>query len=186
MRQDTIRWKLTIKAKSPLHIHGGIKETGVRGLLQRRGEYFIPATTIKGKWRSALRGIQGTACRSGNGDEPCGCLSCRIFGESGYYPSNIIVSDCMKIEQQGAKKEMIRSRIAIDRFRKTAVDGALVFTEVIPEGTVFEGRVELEAKDLEDREIALLKAALTELVTFIGGHASTGLGSVSIELEVMD
>ncbi|NLN65285.1 MAG: hypothetical protein GX144_07745 [Clostridiaceae bacterium] len=183
--RDTL-WKMTIKTQTEMHIHGGVKISGVQGLMKRDQKFIIPGSTLKGKWRDALRSIQGTACIQGYGDRKCGCLSCRVFGEGGFSPSIIRISDCIEKKGEETKAARIRTQIAIDRFRKTAREGALAFVETVPEGTIFEGSVRLTVRDLTEKEIAMLKAAAECLLVSIGSGVSRGLGNVKIALEVME
>jgi len=184
--QEEKVWEITIETKSQTHIHGGLKSSGMQGLLIREGRFIIPGSVIKGKWRDALRSIQGEECLNNTGNTPCGCPSCRIFGESGSSPSVIRISDCISIDTVDIKTTRIRTQIAIDRHLRLAKHGALVFIETIPEGTVLKGKVRIAIGKLSSRDIAMLRAAISGVVKSIGSGASRGLGEIDISLEVMD
>lgn len=184
--QEEKVWDIIIKTKSHTHIHGSLKSSGTLGLMVREGKFIIPGSLIKGKWRDALRSIQGEKCINGEGNTSCGCLSCRIFGESGFSPSTIRISDCIANDDIDKITSSIRTQVAIDRHLKLAKYGALVFIETIPEGVVFKGKVRIATGKLSAADIAMLRAAVSGVIKSIGSGASRGLGKVDITLEVVD
>lgn len=184
--QEEKVWEITIETKTQTHIHGGLGSSGTQGLMIRDGRFIIPGSLIKGKWRDALRSIQGEECVNGASNTSCGCTSCRIFGESGFAPSIIRVSDCISNDTVDKITSGIRTHVAIDRHLKLAKYGALVFIETIPEGTVFKGKVRITTGKLSAADITKLKAAATGVIKSIGSGVSRGLGRVDILLEVMN
>ncbi|NLY19465.1 MAG: hypothetical protein GX045_11185 [Clostridiaceae bacterium] len=184
--QEEKIWEITIETKTQTHIHGGLRSSGMQGLMIRDGRFIIPGSLIKGKWRDALRSIQGEKCVNGAGNSSCGCLSCRIFGESGFAPSIIRISDCISNDTVDEIASGIRTHVAIDRHLRISKHGALVFIETIPEGTIFKGKVRIATGKLPAMDITKLKAAATGVIKSIGSGASRGLGRVDVSLEVVD
>jgi CRISPR-associated protein Csm3 len=177
------RYELRIELETPLHIGGGRSTEGIETVRRNRmGIPFIPASTVKGRWRDALRKIQPSPCTLSDGDTvgECGCLACEIFGSQGYRPSRIVLTDCSlhPNDQLEMPRTTVRNLVGLDRYRRTARDGALAFFEVVPEGSVFEGEFETNSA-IVGEQLGYLLAAL-ESIRAIGAHKSRGIGFVRI------
>lgn len=106
------------------------------------------------------------------------CDVCKLFG-SPVQAGRLRVSDGMVKEWANAVQ--VRDGVVIDRDSQTAVDGLKYDYEVVPPGSRFELRIDLD--NPRDRDLALLGAALFEWHSgsSIGGFTSRGLGRFHLE-----
>lgn len=199
---------LIIEMAAPLHIGTGFR----RGLVHRTvlrdgaGQPFLPASSLKGRVRSACESLLPTL-----GLKPCHapypqsladcrrdeCLACRIFGAPGrgteLYWHDAMLKDWISVK--GCPREELaygqfqtRTQVQLSRARGLAAEAYLYSSEASAPNLVFEaplgitGYLELtpimDDPDLS-YELVLLLAGL-ELVHAIGGEVSRGLGQCKI------
>jgi CRISPR/Cas system CSM-associated protein Csm3 (group 7 of RAMP superfamily) len=133
-----------------------------------------------------------------SGGQPCGCVVCGLFGdlfpgvaderdrqteETGGRASRLLVFDASP--EVSAGNAALRDLVGIDRVSGTAArDAAAKFDlEVLPAGTTFFLRLELDASTSDD-EAALLAAVLSEWRegrAVLGGRSARGLGAFTLE-----
>ncbi|MBW1987363.1 MAG: CRISPR-associated RAMP protein [Deltaproteobacteria bacterium] len=106
------------------------------------------------------------------------CTVCQLFG-SPLQASRIFFSDGQLLSWDGTLQ--VRDGVCIDRDSETARHGAKYDFEVVPAGAAFDISIELE--NPEDRELALVGAALAEWENGfrLGGFTSRGLGKVRLQ-----
>ena len=46
--QEEKIWEITIETKTQTHIHGGLRSSGMQGLMIRDSRFIIPGSLIKG------------------------------------------------------------------------------------------------------------------------------------------
>lgn len=193
-----------LKARTAIHIGSGEERDATDGLCRRsaEGKYIIPGTAICGALRSiAVRlapRLGADVCYSLrtenriNKDQPCGCLVCQLFGDvnptegeteaKGGRASRLLVAHAEAVlpEKRTAR---IRDGVGIDRTSKTSARAASVKfdLEVLPKGTGFSLRLELE--DLSEEQKQLLTATLAEWKAgraWLGGGVARGLGAFDL------
>ena len=103
------------------------------------------------------------------------CDVCKLFG-SPVKTSRLRLADGLLVRETWAGVVQVRDGVVIDRDSRTAVDGLKYDYEVVPAGTAFGIRIDLE--DPTDAELALVGAALFEWSagSSLGGFTSRGLG----------
>lgn len=168
-----------MELKSPLHINAGSESDGMRKTLKIGNLVCIPGSSLKGKLRDNFRKVIDADCKLVPGKEQdCDCPVCVIFGGSGYMPSRLNI-DNLKPDNTEVNTT-IRSTVSIDRFRKVAKDGALVFSEAIDK-CVFKGTMQIfftsETEKYEGHIIIALK-----MIDSIGHSKSRGFGFVETEV----
>ena len=109
------------------------------------------------------------------------CDVCKLFG-SPVQAGRLRVSDGTL--KEWANVVQVRDGVVIDRDSQTAVDGLKYDYEVVPPGSRFKLRIDLDNPC--DRDLALLGAALFEWRSgsSIGGFTSRGLGRFHLEEEI--
>lgn len=109
------------------------------------------------------------------------CDVCKLFG-SPVQAGRLRVSDGML--KEWANVVQVRDGVVIDRDSQTAVDGLKYDYEVVPPGSRFALRIDLDNPC--DGDLALLGAALFEWRSgsSIGGFTSRGLGRFHLEEEI--
>lgn len=109
------------------------------------------------------------------------CVMCRLFG-SPYVASRIYCSDLSVDENTWSGRYMIRDGVAIDRDTNTAADKRKYDFEVVPSGTRFKLRLQVDNGDPTDIGFVLLLIhALETQQILIGGARSRGLGWCTLE-----
>ena len=178
-----------IEVRTGLHI-GGSKETldigGVDNPVIRikKGEVYIPGSSLKGKIRSLIERKNGI--KKGKEGEPCSCGTCeicRIFGphksDNIEEPVRIIVRD------SHAKGDNIETEIkyenTIDRVSGKAANPRQ--SERVPEGTEFD--FEIIFNIYKDEDIDLINKFIEgmELLEddYLGGSGSRGYGQIKFK-----
>lgn len=208
MRYQAILGKLV--ARTAVHIGTGEDSDATDDLCRRdaEGNFIIPGTAIGGVLRTiAMRlapQLGSPVCRalwsqeelSRLSDEernrPCGCWVCHLFGDinpsegdsggTGGRASRLFVAHA-KASLPGAKTPCIRDGVGIDRASRAAARAAAVKfdMEVLPKGTEFDLRLELE--DANENDERLLAVALAEWQAgraWIGGRVARGLGALDL------
>jgi len=197
----------TCIARTAMHVGTGEGRDVTDDLCRRdaEGNYMFPGTAIGGALRTIatrlaprLGAAVCKALQSKNDGQRCGCMVCHLFGEinpsegdteeAGGRASRLVVAHARACLPQG-KTPRIRDGVGIDRASRTAARAGSVKFDlgVLPRGTGFERRVELEDTDegddrsLEDER--LLAAALAEWQAgraWLGGRVARGLGALDL------
>lgn len=173
---------------------------------------LIPASQLKGRLRheceKIARGLKWDICESpkaetmcpqrkgldGNfhreeykvqGDERDHCLICQIFGNP-VLPSQVLFDDLVCTEDPENLREVIRSRVTINRRRQTAEENKLYFLETSPAHAQlqFQGDIHF-LPDCPDFGKALIYASLQH-INALGGSKSSGLGWLTWNIEKPD
>ncbi len=204
---------LTITAKSPLLVQGAQAEEGPAAFYRARDpvdggreKCCIPATTLKGVWRSAAESILRSfepwlACDpfeegQGKQSQSCSkrfeesevigtprayaavCPACRLFGSTAH-AGLLQFQDAWLV---GTPQTVTHTGIAIDRFTGGVKQGALYSYEALPAGVRFTTR--LTVHNVEFWQIGLLALVSREMAdgrVRIGSGTRRGLGHVAIE-----
>jgi len=197
-------------ARTALHPGTGASVAVTDDLLRRdaRGRYLLPGTAIGGALRAiATRlaprlGGNIKICRAllrdddvppAEREKPCGCPVCHLFGDinpsegdseaEGGRASRLFIAHATAALPP-AHSARIRDGVGIDRASRVAARaGRVKFDlEVLPPGTAFDLRLELEDASADDER--LLAAALAEWQAgraWLGGRVARGLGAFSLE-----
>jgi len=191
-----------IKATTAVHVGAGRENQCTDAPCRRdsRGRWVIPGSAVAGTLRSLATRL---APRFGHGPcaaliNPkvtgyCGCRVCQLFGEIKPGP------DMENNEEQGSSSRvrfydaplkdmpgspLIRDMVGISRYTNTASATAKFDAEVLPAGTTFCFRIELDSREEQEQCERLLAAALSEWQQgrgFIGGLTARGLGAFILE-----
>jgi len=114
------------------------------------------------------------------------CIICRIFGNKAL-AAHISISDARPTD--GDIKTFSRTRIAIDRFTKTALPRALFDYEYVPEGYKWKFKIIAWNIDLGDKNgdassrLRLLLENLASIGLFMGGMKSAGHGLLRLVVD---
>jgi len=193
--------------ESGLHIGGGrgtLTTTDSAVMKFADGRPFIPGSSMKGAFRSAVERVAGSlpqvrscALAQGN-DERCPtpdserrdattaedavldalCDTCDLFG-SPFMAGKLRFYDLQVIPATWAGITEVRDGVGIDRDSGCAVDRIKYDYEVVPSETEFEFRLVVENPDAARREIGLVAVGLRELeagMIPLGGIRTRGLG----------
>jgi CRISPR/Cas system CSM-associated protein Csm3 (group 7 of RAMP superfamily) len=191
-------------ARTAVHVGSGQGEETSDAFFRRDagGDWVIPGTAVAGSLRALatrllprLRlGGSETVCQAlveADRKGPCGCAVCRLFGDlnPGDEDENtdacaalLWVHDARPLAPPG--NPAIRDLVGIDRISGAAARSAAAKfdVEVLPTGTVFRLRLELDA-DAQEPDEQLLAAVLAEWEqgrATIGGRAARGLGAFEL------
>jgi len=172
----TITYKVSIKIITPFNIATGESTDGFlnKSTVRYKGKPYIPGSTIKGKIRNNFHMINDLE----HNEENCNCPMCKIFGKPGYSPSKIYIDD-FKTEEDSLT--IVRFGNAIDRYRRTARDGAL-FTEELSANSLFKGFIKIYFDDSTIAYKEKLEMAI-KMIDSIGNGRSRGHGHVEIDLK---
>lgn len=187
---------------TPVHIGSGLFRTAngevVKEAVRSNDVLVIPGTSLKGAFRSAAEAISD-ACEATNSRSACTedkgyCVCCRIFGGRGYL-GRVGYRDARPVGEVTAMIHRVPSLWAPRR----SLDGRKVYLhgdgepataangepwEVIPAGTQFAFRVEVES--LAKDELCLVLTAMGafgDLTPILGGGKPRGLGSVRVAVQ---
>jgi len=187
--------------RTAVHVGTGNDTETVDDLLRRdnRGRPLIPGTAITGALRSIATRLaprlEGEGpCHAVKAKDPkkaCRCLVCRLFGdvnpqedaEEGGNAARILVYDAV-LESSDVQ---IRDGVGIDRVTGAAArrEHIKFDLEVLPAGTKFKLRIEIDPKWKQDESaLQLLAASLAEWKEgrgAVGGRVSRGLGGFTLE-----
>lgn len=189
-------------ARTAIHIGSGEGGDTTDALCRRdaEGRWLIPGTAIGGALRAIatrhaprLRGVEiCKGMREDNDGKPCGCAVCHLFGEfnpgeenaeeSGGRASRLLIANA-RAHLPSDKSARIRDGVGIERASRTAARaGRVKFDlEVLPAGTEFDLRLELE--DTSPQDERLLAVALAEWQAgraWLGGRVARGLGAFEL------
>lgn len=193
--------------ESGLHIGGGrdtLTTTDSAVMKLVNGRPFIPGSSMKGAFRSAVERVAGSlprvrSCGLGTGkDERCPtphhegtdvtraddevlgalCDTCHLFG-SPFMAGKVRFSDLQVMTETWAGITEVRDGVGIDRDSGRAVDRIKYDYEVVPSETEFEFRLVVENPAEERCELGLIAVGLRELeagMISLGGIRTRGLG----------
>lgn len=185
--------------RTALHVGTGNSTEAADDLLRRdaQGRILIPGTSLAGSLRTIATRLAprlGSApCQSiQEGDfigKICGCLACQLFGDVN--PQRDHTKGCASrliIFDAPLEKEpelVIRDGVGIDRVSGAAArKERLKFDlEVVPAGTAFSLRMELDPNLKGEQLLELLAAALAEWQAgrgAVGGRVGRGLGALEL------
>lgn len=167
-----------------------IPGTAIAGALRTLATRMAPCMGLKAK-REACVELLSKEDRPSMEEDTCGCAVCHLFGE--FYPnkktakteggraSRLWIYDAKCL---AAPRPFVRDGVGIDRRTGVAASAAQVKfdTEVVPAGAKFELRLEME--DINDDDIKLLAATLTEWQAgraWLGGNTGRGLGNAKLD-----
>lgn len=202
--------QLKITAQSPLLVQGAQAVRGASGFYQARDpadsgrrKFCIPASSLKGVWRSTVEHILRSfdpqlACdpfATGSGPSQfCGkrlenersarhmyresCPACRMFGNT-VHAGQLLLQDAWAVGQP--KSEMEKVGIAIDRFTGGVKQGALYSYTALASGATFTTQVTLQ--NVEFWQLGLLALVCREMNEGrirLGSGTRRGLGHVEI------
>ncbi len=189
----------TLTLRTALHVGTGEDTETTDEVLRRdaRGRLLIPGTAIAG----ALRSI-ATRLAPRLGDKPCQalegklstkacqCLVCQLFGDVNPREDNeeavaarVLVYDAVL---DASPPLTIRDGVGIDRVTGAAARRERIKFdyEVLPAGTTFKVRLEIDRQlKSDDRTLTLLAASLAEWEQgrgVVGGRVGRGLGALSL------
>ena len=200
----------TLVARTAVHIGTGEGGDTTDDLCRRdaEGNFIIPGTALGGVLRTIATRLAprlgSPVCRALWSQEeqnrlsdeerhrPCACWVCHLFGdinpgegdteEEGGRASRLFVAHA-KASLPDGKTLRIRDGVGIDRMTRVAARAAAVKfdMEVLPKGTEFDLRLELE--DADENDERLLAVALAEWQAgraWIGGRMARGLGAFDL------
>ncbi len=184
-------YDVKVELLSPMHINGGVSADGKRITVKSDDKPYIPATLFKGLVRNNFEMLINTYRNEEcNGKEtakkPCQCMTCTLFGKSGFQKSRIIFDN---LESKQDLKTDIRTNISINRYLRKANDGALVFSEVVSNydsngnNAAFDGQITAYYPVNQDEEYEKYLKAAIQNINCIGLGKSRGLGFVKIEVK---
>ncbi|MFQ3684445.1 RAMP superfamily CRISPR-associated protein [Roseiflexus sp.] len=190
----------TLTTRTALHAGTGKDTDTTDDLLRRdaRGRLLIPGTAIAGALRSiatrlAPRFTDTEPCQALTGltNRACRCSVCRLFGDVNPQEDNetataarLIVYDAVL---DALPQRSIRDGVGIDRVTGAAARRErLKFDyEVLPAGTTFKLRLEIDPRlEHPEQTLLLLAAALAEWEQgrgAIGGRVGRGLGAFNLD-----
>ncbi len=163
---------------------------------------YIPSSTIKGNFRSAIEAFAKSLANKQNKqeykcEEYCRieqdenvfkdpCVVCSLFGGSDL-ASHIIIGDAF-LEEDSIKElhTKLKPGIAIDREKQVSRDGSLFFIETLQPGAKFELKLIVNniTQETKQKEFELLQTLFhminIGLISF-GGKKSSGMGRFELE-----
>jgi CRISPR/Cas system CSM-associated protein Csm3 (group 7 of RAMP superfamily) len=189
----------TLKLRTSLHVGTGAGTETADDLLRRdaRGRLLIPGTALAGALRSIATRLaprfSGTglcyALKAKDPKKACGCLVCQLFGdvnpqeddETGN-AARVIFYDAVL---DATPKLQIRDGVGIDRTTGAAARRERIKfdMEVLPAGTTFKLRIELDRRLTDEAAVRLLAVTLAEWQAgrgAVGGRVSRGLGAFDL------
>jgi CRISPR/Cas system CSM-associated protein Csm3 (group 7 of RAMP superfamily) len=178
--------------KSPLLIGSGKKERyDIELLKTKEGNPFIPATTIAGVIQSRLELLtEEFADRNKLDKEQIKSIK-KIWGEAADIDnpdskqSSFIFYDSM-LNNNNKKNISVRDGIAIDNKIGVTSDGAKFEYEILESGTIFDFKIEVNAKDTKEKELSkrLLKTIedyFAEKAISVGANTNNGFGKLLLK-----
>jgi CRISPR-associated RAMP protein (TIGR02581 family) len=168
---ETLAHALGMSACLLDHAASGIDCTSDVKLYHRR---------LRGEYRKVLESTTSTADERLAWIETNTCDVCKLFG-SPVRAAKLKCSEGRLDPASWVNVVQVRDGVVLDRDSHTAVDGLKYDYEVVPSGTVFAVRFDLE--DPTEAQLALVGAALFEwhAGSSIGGFTSRGLGRFRLD-----
>jgi CRISPR-associated RAMP protein (TIGR02581 family) len=186
----------SLEALTGIHIGSGdlTKVTDLPIFRNGNNEILVPGTSLAGALRALCTKLAAhigyEKCTGVNDNLPqavCKCPVCELFGSlptdgdsEEVLPSKIWIHDAILTKNVGVS---IRDRVGIDRETGASASGAKFDIEVLPRGSEFTFRIELQ-DDVTDVHENILASALSEWThkrCYLGGSISRGLGNMQLE-----
>ena len=207
IKERDINLELKITFHSPFMVGSGFGLAGLidsSTVKDGDGIVYLPGSSIKGRLRSEFKKNMealgdGPICNSliSSKTEICkmdkiedACVICRIFG-SELFEGSLIFEDAVidaetrnilsKLEKDKALpvfQSSIRTGIRINRYLKTADEGALFTFEAANPAIVLTSRIHGSCY-LSDNEYSYLKGTIGT-ITHLGGDKARGMGKCSV------
>ncbi|MCC7212116.1 MAG: hypothetical protein IT451_09760, partial [Candidatus Brocadia sp.] len=185
----TMEWIIVGRLKSITPFFFGTEsgegdQTSYRILLNKKGQYRIPRSLMRGVLRRDLRTAFDSGCNAEPGGMmPCNCPVCIIM-------RRVIIMDSRSNDYK--KPPDIRYRIRMNPQTATVDEGALFDMEVGPEGILFpfvlRYRAEEEVLPPERKSLPVKLWSVIRYwmdgMAWLGGSGSTGKGRFALEEDV--
>lgn len=189
-----IKFEYTITLVTGLHIGGSSDSVEIGGVdlpvirvATKKGQPYIPGSSLKGKMRCLLEQVAGA--KLGESKEVNNLFG---FAKSNI-PSRVIVRDAYLTKESAT--QLYNSKLdmpyteskyenTIDRVAGATIKGGLRQIERVPAGAKFAAEIILNIwdDDNENGQIALLKKGISLIENdYLGGSGSRGYGQVKIE-----
>ncbi|MGI8783256.1 MAG: RAMP superfamily CRISPR-associated protein [Acidobacteriota bacterium] len=197
-------------SRTAVHVGTGTASDVTDDLCRRnvQGQFVIPGTAIGGALRSVAtrlaprlgspycKALMQPDSKPGRESKPCRCWTCHLFGDIEPVESQAdqdapdqnppvrasrLVVAAAKANLK-SKPPGIRDGVGVDRASRSAARGVKFDMEVLPAGTEFDLRLELE--ECDDNDELVLAAALGEWEQgrcWIGGRSARGLGAFALK-----
>ncbi|MBE0427713.1 MAG: hypothetical protein IBX72_13855 [Nitrospirae bacterium] len=204
-----INLELSIRFTTPFIVGSGFGKGGLVDSTTVKGNnniVYLPGSSIKGRIKSEFKKnmemlYPGSICNSliSRRTEICkqqdiknACAICRIFG-SEFCEGSLIFEDAVIEERirdilhkiEGNKviplfQSSIRTGIRLNRFLKTAEEGALFTLEGVNPAIVLTSRI-YGSCYISDDECSYLKEVI-KTITHLGGNKARGMGRCSVDV----
>jgi CRISPR/Cas system CSM-associated protein Csm3 (group 7 of RAMP superfamily) len=154
-----VKFEFNIRMARAWHVGTGWAQGLISRTINRdsRGSVYIPASTIKGRWRNACENLarlykseenQLQICNPPNPRSMCrgsvACITCRIFG-SAYTGERLYFEDAGLLQGETIYDPSIqaqpRTRVKLDRKRGIAATGHLFTSEYAEADLTFHSKV---------------------------------------------
>ena len=187
--------ELRIKLKEDFHTTGLEKGSIIDVLKDIEGNFYIPATHIKGVVRTEAERLLEVGCRITDIDEndkiitctnpeKAECPICRMFGSPNLEGKEFLVPKLRFLDFHSEENEVsTRTHVSIKRGTGSKTDEALYAEKTVPKDTEFTGYIMIRKikEELKDKEEKLLKGAVYSASHYgFGSNRSRGLGGVEI------
>ena len=187
--------ELRINLKDDFHTTGLEKGSTIDVLKDNEGNFYIPATHIKGVVRTEAERLLDVECHITSIDEGdkiitcpnpenAECPICRMFGSPNLEGKEFLVPKLRFIDFRSNGNEVsTRTHVSIDRDKCSKTNKALYAEKTVPKGTEFTGYIMIRKikEELSDKEGKLLKGAIHSASHYgFGSNRSRGLGGVEI------
>jgi CRISPR/Cas system CSM-associated protein Csm3 (group 7 of RAMP superfamily) len=175
-------------AQAPVSVGGvgGSEISDIELAVDGMGRYCIPGTSIKGALRALAEDLSKSLPGGDNG------ILGKVFGDAGNEgnegASRLIVHDA-PVEFPQEPSVEVREGISINAESGTAERGFLYSRSVLPKGTTFSFRMEMELTENNHEKkdflelFGLLLESLSRGRVFLGARSGSGLGAVRFEKE---
>jgi CRISPR/Cas system CSM-associated protein Csm3 (group 7 of RAMP superfamily) len=209
MKKKGINLELTIRFSSPFIIGSGFGIAGLIDLTTVKDTdniVYLPASSLKGKVRSEFKKnmeamgipvcnstINGRTDICKAGDIKDACVICRVFG-SVFHPGCLIFEDAVMDDETMANlREIVKNRmipafqssvrtgIRINRWLKTAEEGALFTFETVNSSFVFKSSIKGRCY-ISDNEYSYFTETI-RMITHLGGNKAGGMGRCEVEVK---
>ncbi|HPN34211.1 MAG TPA: RAMP superfamily CRISPR-associated protein [bacterium] len=185
--------------RTPLHVGTGVGTETADDLVRRdaRGRLLIPGTALAGALRSiatrlAPRFPEAELChalKAKDSKKACDCLACQLFGDVNPQEDDKKDNSARLLFYNAlldsTPQLQIRDGVGIDRTTGAAARRERVKfnLEVLPTGTTFKLRIELDRRLTDNAALQLLAATLAEWQAgrgVVGGRIARGLGAFDL------
>jgi len=186
--------------KDDFHTTGLAKGSTIDVLKDNKGNFYIPATHIKGVIRTEAERLSsdvdsecyitdiykegkknGKLRTCSDPQNNLKCPICRMFGSPNLEGKEFLVPKLRFLDFHSEGNEVsTRTHVSIDRDKGSKTNKALYAEKTVSKGTEFTGYIMIR-KELNDKEEKLLKGAIYSASHYgFGSNRSRGLGGVEI------